>query len=167
MRIKYVGSIAFSLARQPPPTGRPSKPPGRNWPQFFYKRHPELKASKNGALDWNCYDIYDKVIHWFEVIGKVLEDLAILQGNVYNMDETGVMLSKLNSVKVLVRKGNQRGYIGARVKRTTVTAIECVSADGRYLNPMIIWPASTHRAVHQNHGEPQWRVCGNSGGCRR
>jgi len=60
------------------------------------------------------------------------------------MNETGVMLSKLNSVKVLVGKDNQRGYRGARVKRTMVTAIECVSGDGRYLNPMIIWSASTY-----------------------
>jgi len=39
---------------------------------------------------------------WFEKIGKVLEEPAILLENVYNMDETGVMLSMLGSVKVLV-----------------------------------------------------------------
>ena len=75
-----------------------------------------LKARNNKALDWNRYDIYNKVEHWFEVIGKVLQDPAILQENVYNMDETGTMLSKLNSVNVLVNKDNQRGYRGARVK---------------------------------------------------
>lgn len=62
------------------------------------------------------------------------------------MDETGVMLCKLGSVKVLVRKEDPRDYRGANVKRTLVTAIECVSADGRSLLPMIIWPASTHRS---------------------
>lgn len=62
------------------------------------------------------------------------------------MDETGVMLSMLLSVKVLVSKADLRGYRGARVKRTVVTAIECISGDDRYLKPMIIWPASTHRA---------------------
>jgi hypothetical protein len=70
----------------------------------------------------------------------------VLQGNIYNMNKTGVMLSKLSSVKVIISKDNKRDYRGARVKRTTVTAIECVSADGRYLNPIIIWPASTHQA---------------------
>jgi hypothetical protein len=54
------------------------------------------------------------------------------------MDETGVMLSMLGSVKVLVGKDDVRDYRGARVKRTIVTAIECISGDGRYLNPMII-----------------------------
>jgi hypothetical protein len=52
----------------------------------------------------------------------------------------------LGSVEVLVSKHDKRKYKGARVKRTTVTAIECISGDGRYLNPMIIWPATTHRS---------------------
>lgn len=82
VRIKYVGSIAFSLAHRRPPTDRPRKAPRRNWPQSFYKRHPELKVSKSGALDWNRYNIYDKVIHWFEVIRQVLKDPSVLQENV-------------------------------------------------------------------------------------
>jgi hypothetical protein len=68
----------------------------------------------------------------------VLRDPAILAENVYNIDKTRVMLSMLSSVKVLVGKDNKRKHRGARVKRATVTAIEYISADGRYLNPMII-----------------------------
>jgi hypothetical protein len=98
------------------------------------------------ALDWNRYNIYDKVVDWFEKIGKVLQDPDIEPENVYNVDETGVMLSMPGCVKVLISKEDLRGYRGARVKRTVVTAIECISADGRPLNPMIIWPATTHRA---------------------
>jgi hypothetical protein len=157
VRIKHVASIAFSLARQRrTPTDRPSKPPGKNWPRFFCKRHPELQAKQSRALDWKRYGIRDKVIHWFEAINKVLEDPDVLQENVYNMDETGVMLSKPNSIKVLVSKDNPQGYRGARVKRTTVTAIECVSGDGKHLDPMIIWPASTHRANWITHPTPGW-----------
>lgn len=80
------------------------------------------------------------------MISKVLGDKAILAGNVYNMDEIGVMLSMLGSVNVLVRKDDYRDYRGARVERTMVTAIECISADGRYLDPMVSWPAATHRS---------------------
>ena len=76
------------------------------------------------------------------MIEKVLQDSAALQESVYDMDETGIMLSKLNSIKIFVGKDNKRGYRGACVKRTTITAIECVSAIGRYLNPMTIWSAA-------------------------
>ena len=63
------------------------------------------------------------------MIGRVLQDPAILPENFYNWDETGVMLSMLGSVKVLIGKDDPRDYRGAGVKRITVTAIECISAD--------------------------------------
>jgi hypothetical protein len=55
----------------------------------------------------------------------VLRDPAVLPENVYNIDETGVMLSKLGSVKVLVGKDDPRDYRGAGEKRTMVTAVGC------------------------------------------
>jgi hypothetical protein len=98
------------------------------------------------------------------VIERVLGDPAILAENVYNMDETGVMLSMLGSVKVLVGRNDTRKYRGARVKRTTITAIECISADGRFLNPMIIWPATTHRSNWTTFPTPGWQYACNESG---
>ena len=72
------------------------------------------------------------------MIERLLQDPAILAENVYNMDETGVILSMLGSAKVLVGKNDVRNYRGAPVKRKMVTAIECISGDGRYLNPLIV-----------------------------
>jgi hypothetical protein len=101
VRIKYILTLAFSIARRRSPTSRPSKPPGKKWAQAFRKRHPELKAKRVRSIDWNRHEIhiYNKVEEWFGVIGKVLDDRTILFENVYNMDETGVMLSMLGSVK--------------------------------------------------------------------
>jgi hypothetical protein len=80
------------------------------------------------------------------------------------MDETGVMLSMPSSVKVLISKYDKRDYRGARVKRTSVTAIECISGDGRYLNPMIIWPASTHRSNWTTFPTPGWQYAYSDSG---
>jgi len=139
VRIKFIPSLAFSVARQRS-TNKPIKSPGKNWARAFEKRHLELKARRVRAIDWKRHgnNIHDKITEWFEVIGKVLQDRAILPENVYNIDETGVMLSLLGSVKVLVGKDDLRDYRGAGVKRTMVTAIECISADGRSLLPLII-----------------------------
>ena len=104
VRMKYIASIAFSATRQRPPADKPLKPPGVNWAKAFERRRPELVARKNRPLDWNRYNIYDKVTHWFAVIGKELQNPAVLPENVYNMDEMGTMLSMLNSVKVLIGK---------------------------------------------------------------
>lgn len=100
------------------------------------------------AMDWKPHEnnVYGKITRWSEVIGRVVQDPTILRENVYKMDEPEVMLSLLSSVKVLIGKGDLRDYRGAGVKRTMVTAFKCVSADGRLLLPLVIWPASTHRS---------------------
>ena len=79
-------------------------------------------------MDWARHDhnIHDKVVHWFSIIGKELHDSAIVSENVYNMDETGVLLQDLPKCK------------GTIVKRTLVTAVECIAADGRCLAPLVI-----------------------------
>jgi hypothetical protein len=88
------------------------------------------------------------------LIEKVLEEPAVLDENVYNMDETRVMLSMLGSVKVLAGRTDLRDYRGARVKRTVVTAIECISADSRYLDPIVIWPGATYRSNWTTYPTP-------------
>ncbi|KAK7190988.1 transposase [Paraphaeosphaeria sporulosa] len=157
MRIKSMRSLAFRIALHRS-TNRPLKPPGSNWPKAFEKRHVELRARRVKAMDWKRHDdhIYDKVTEWFQVIGKVLADLSILPENVYNMDETGVMLSMLGSVKVLVGKDDIRDYRGAGVRRQMVSSIKCVSADGRSLPSLVIWPASTHRSNWTTYLTPRW-----------
>ncbi|KAJ5708741.1 major facilitator superfamily domain-containing protein [Penicillium malachiteum] len=74
----------------------------------------------------------DKVRQWFDIIRRELGDPAILLENMYNMDETGVLLSVVNSLKVLVNKDDLRKHRETTVKRTLVTAIECISLDGRF-----------------------------------
>ena len=110
------------------------------------------------AIDWDRHDchIYNKIINWFTVIGKELASPVVLAENTYNMDETGVLLSVLNSLKVLVGRHELKTHRGAGVKRTLITAIECISADGRYLHPLIIWPAATHRSTWTTHPTLGW-----------
>jgi hypothetical protein len=147
--IKSLRMLAQTIRRQRCSTFQTSlgdevPPPGKNWPQGFYKRHPELRARRTKAIDRQRHDdnIYDKVVEWFSVIQPQLEHTAVLQENVYNMDETGVMLSVLGSLKVLVDRDELRATRPSCVQRTLITAVECISADGRSLHPLIIWPAS-------------------------
>ena len=165
VRIKFLPALAFSIARQRS-MNKATKPPGKNWPRGFQKRHLALKSRRVRAMAWERHEnnIYDKIIHWFEVIREVLQDPAILPENVYNMDETGVMLCMLGSIQVLVSKDDPRDYRGVGVKRTMVTAIECISANGRSLLPMIIWPATTHRSNWTTFPTPGWHyACSESG----
>ena len=107
---------------------------------------------------------HDRLETWFDTIEEVLQDPVIVAENVYNMDETGIMLSMLDSVTVLTGRDDTKSYRDTRVKRTTVTAIECISGDGRCLNPLIIWPATTHRSNWTTFPTPGWHyACSESG----
>jgi hypothetical protein len=41
------------------------------------------------------HSIYKKYVHWFAVIGPQLADLTLHCKNIYNIDETGILLSVL------------------------------------------------------------------------
>jgi hypothetical protein len=72
--IKYILSLAFIIACRRSTTDEAIKPLGKNWLKAFEKRHLKLNLRKIKAVDWNRHDnnIYDKITHWFKVIGKIL-----------------------------------------------------------------------------------------------
>ncbi|CAD6446244.1 57711c6a-01b9-48ab-9f65-d7b74bd0ee6c-CDS [Sclerotinia trifoliorum] len=113
--MKFIHFIAFRVSYHRFAIDRPFKPPGRNLTKALEKRHLELIARRFKALDWNRQEknTYGKITHFFEVIKYVLQDPAVLAENVYNMDETEVMLSMPGSVKVLVSKHDMQDYKGA------------------------------------------------------
>ena len=80
------------------------------------------------------------------------------------MNETGVILGNLGSLKVLVGKSELRNYRGAVSQHTLITAVECVSATGRCLDPLMIWPATMSQNNWTAHETPGWHfACTNSG----
>ena len=96
---------------QMPAADQTVRPPGKNWPQDFYKRHPELKSERVKALDWARHDhsIYGKITSWFTVASRELCRPEITPEIVYDLDETGVLL------KVLVSKDDFRDDRGNRL----------------------------------------------------
>jgi len=160
LAVKALRSLALVIRRQheKTPDAQDLIKPGKNWPQGFYKRNPQLKPRRMRAMAWDRHDltIYPKVTEWFSIISEELARPDVLAENVYNMDETGVLLGKLGSLKVLVGKNELRNYRGASAKRTLITAIECISATGTCLNPLVIWPSATHRSNWTTHPTPGW-----------
>src|SRR5450432_1734110 len=56
VRIKYLPSLAFNIARQRSATNKATKPPNKNWAQAFQKRHPVLKSRTVRAIDWKRHE---------------------------------------------------------------------------------------------------------------
>jgi hypothetical protein len=105
---------------------------------------------------------YLNVKKWFDIASNVLRNPALLPSNIYNMDETGIQLGMLGTVKVIVPAGPSRNTRGAPQTRESVTAIECIAADGTYLPPMVIFASKTHRDSWYDHGATPGWVFANS-----
>jgi hypothetical protein len=80
------------------------------------------------------------------MIGKKLKNSVLKPRNIYNMDEKGVLLAVLNSLKVLISSDDLQTCCGTGKDHMRITMIECISADFKVLFPLIIWLASTHWA---------------------
>ena len=93
-----------------------------------------------------------------------LSNPDILAENVYNMDETGVLLGQSATLKILLQRQKPQRSRGTGRKRILVTAVECVSATGEFLSPLIIWPASTHRSAWHTHATPGWHFAHSKNG---
>jgi hypothetical protein len=50
--VKYTPSLAFIIARQRSTMDLTIRPRGKNCPEAFEKRHPELHSRKVKAVDW-------------------------------------------------------------------------------------------------------------------
>lgn len=168
-RVKYLRYFAGVLLRRRTGSSETAEQrlPGKDWPKAFCLRHPELEAARRKAIDSERHEknIRAKVQSWFEIMGKQLSEPGILQENVYNMDETGVLLGDLDTVKVLIARGDKEQRRGRALKRTMITAVECVSADGRSLPPFIIFPGKTLRSTWvTSHETPGWHYgCSEKG----
>ena len=164
LQVKDLPLLAAVIVRQRssvfqlPAADQDVHPPTKTWTQAFKKRHPDICSRRLKALDSrrDGPNIRDKVIHWFEIIGQELRNPSILPENVYNMDETGIILSAPHSMKMLVSRDVLCSTRGVGVQRTLVTAVECVSAWGQSLTPLIVWPAATHRSNWTTHPTPGW-----------
>lgn len=101
------------------------RPPCKSWVQKFLRRCPKVKPVRQRVIPMERADsqIYDKIVEWFSVIAEVMASPEILPENIYNMDETGVLLGMLNSIIVLVSRNELKTYRGRGVNRTSITAI--------------------------------------------
>ena len=64
------------------------------------------------------------------IMEKQLSQREIAQENVYNMDETILLHNDSNAVNVLVSRNDARKCRGVVLRRTIITAVECILAHG-------------------------------------
>lgn len=136
------------------PTCRPDsiEPLGINWIQRFKSRHPEVRTTTTRRIDaarFNGANV-ENMTAWFNEVRELRELNNYEPQNIYNMDETGyglgltasrqvlAVMDKADTVSLLPKTGN-KAWQKEQGSREWVTTIECVSAAGKALPPLVIF----------------------------
>ena len=126
---------------------RGGKPVGKNWPDNFIKRTPELKTQQSRSYDHQRALTEDSrvISDWFKLVQSIKAKYGIQDEDSYNFDETGFMMGVIASQLVVTgseRRGKRKVVQPGNREWTTV--IQGINAAGWAIPPFIIFAAKHH-----------------------
>lgn len=113
---------------------------GKNWHKAFFKRNPSVKSVRstgidflrlNGASRTNIDEFFDRLDH--ASLAKVMPE------DTWNVDEVGSMIGLGDNPLVIGPAALRKIFTMDPGNREWVTILECVSASGRALSPLVIF----------------------------
>jgi hypothetical protein len=163
-RIADVGDMANLLLQK-----RDARHVGKNWPNRFIARRPELKTRFNRVYDYQRGRCEDPTIiePWFRLVANMRAKYGILDCDFYNFDETGFMMGMIRPGMVVTRsdrvgrpKAIQPG------NREWATAICSIASDGYVVPPFLVVKGRFHLASgYSEHQIPDdWAVTTTTNG---
>jgi hypothetical protein len=137
------------------------------WIQRFINRHPEVKGAIVQNLEWSRKEgaSYEQVKRWFDAVLAMYEDHKYEPSNIWNMDESGFGIGDEQATRVLIYldKPTKHKVIGG--KQEWVTDIECISAAGEALPPLLIFKGDNVNARWIDEQTPQdWHIATSKNG---
>ena len=116
------------------------EPLGKNWVQSFIKRNPSVRVHKSRAIDSQRVNgaTTNIIRPWFRHLA-IPEIMAIKPTNRYNMDETGILEGRGSNGLVLGSSEARSIRKKQPGSRAWTTLIECISASGNELPPLVIY----------------------------
>ncbi|KAK0368171.1 transposase [Colletotrichum limetticola] len=112
----------------------------RRWIDALIKRNPSVRVQRSRLIDSRRVNgaTTDVIESWFRLL-DIPEISDIKQANRYNMDETGIMEDKGANGLVLGMAEATEVRKKEPGSRAWVSIIECISADGRAIKPLVIY----------------------------
>ncbi len=120
---------------------------GENWHKNFAKRHPDIKAVHARQVDAERVNACNEatIVEFFERYKEIKAKYRISDDNTYNMDETGNQMGDTGREKVFMNvcTGAKHTITKKPAREKWTTSLECVSATGRKIEPLVIFAAKT------------------------
>ena len=128
---------------------------GKHWIERFMKRHKELQMKFTQRLDRQRAAAGNPKImeKHFSIFKKAVGDYKVIIDNIWNMDEKGFLMGLATKAKVICRRGRRNPRYTCDGSRELITVLECVSAGGRLLPPMIVTKGAHHYSGNHIRGQ--------------
>ena len=125
--------------------GGDSQPLGKHWMQHFLQRNPEVKTLPSKRMDSKRANAAsaEEIQAWFDRIKAILEIQGILGEDTWNMDESGIMEGLGINGLVVGSSSLKRILSKTLIERIWTSFIECISANGSFLHPLVIFSGKT------------------------
>lgn len=124
------------------------KAPSKNWAMRFVARHKDqLDARYLNALDLARHkaDSRARYVHYFDTLSARIKEYDILPENMYNMDEKGFLIGRLQKAqRVFTKDLYKQGKLvetGQDGSREWITVVATICADETSLSPTLIYKA--------------------------
>jgi len=130
----------YQISSVPPSYERPI---GKRWLDRFRTRHPEIKSVWTRKIERARYTAVslDTVKTWFEAVTETRLQHQYQLEHVYNMDESGFAIGDSQSSRALINVRENSSWKVIQGRQEWITAIECISASGTAIPPLIIFKA--------------------------
>ena len=125
---------------------QPERILGKNWGERFIKRHPDLQLKFSQRLErQRSVASNPRVLeHHFKLFDSTIRKWQIQKSNIWNIDEKGFLLGVAAKVKVVCRQGRKNPRYTQDGNRELITVLECVSAQGIVLPPLVVTKGANH-----------------------
>jgi hypothetical protein len=114
---------------------------GKNWITRFLQRHPTIKSKVGRKIEYlRAQNTSAECLQsFFDHFSAVVTRHSITPTNIWNFDEHGLGMGVCTNQRVIGQSATARSYVKAPENRDWVTIIEACSADGRTIDPFILF----------------------------
>jgi len=130
----------FKLSQSPRPTLQPI---GEQWIDRFRARHLDIQGVWTRQIESVRHTAIntDVVKTWFDAVTELHIQHHYTPDCIFNMDESGFAVGTSQSSRALVNVREQSSWKVVNGRQEWITAIECISAAGVAVPPLIIFKA--------------------------
>jgi len=156
-------SQRYQLSKQAPHR----RPIGKRWLDRFRTRHPEIQGVWTRQIESARYTALNSatVQGWFDAVTDLYIQHQYPPERIYNMDESGFAVGASQSSRALVNIREKSSWKVIKGRQEWITAIECVSAAGFAVPPLLIFKAEYTNTSWIPAGAPlDWRFSTSNSG---